>query len=255
MLFAASCTSEKKARDLGSKITDEISGEQFTEIEVSSAFEVTLHKSDSCFVKYDFPEGLKDKVKAEITDGRLVLSINDIDEADSFFDHKQVNADIYMPSFEKISLTRASSLEFADTFNVDRAEIEIENAAALKQVKLIAKHINLKMSNASSLRAHVYADTLKADISNACEADLRAIDDRMGKLFEAEVSKASELDAEKLPFEVININGRSASSIEVSPMKNINAVLKGASVLEYKAGSKDLVKDIKTSGMSQVEEN
>ena len=254
-LFAASCTTEKKATDLGSKITDEIAGKQFTEIEVSSAFEVVLHKSDSCYVKFDYSEGLKDNIEAEITDGRLVLNINDINEADEFFERKHAHADIYMPSFDKINLTRASSLEFADTFNVDRAEIEIANAAELKKGKLIAKNLNINMSNASSLKAHVYADTLRAEIASACEADLRAINDRIGKLFEAEVSKASELDAEKLPFEVINVKGRSASSIDVSPMKKINAVLKGASVLEYNAGSKDLQKDIKTSGMSQVEEN
>ena len=253
MLLAVSCTSEKKVKDYGAKVTDSISGQEFNDIEASSVFEITLHKSDSCYVRLEIAEKLKDKVKAEVTDGKLLLDIEDIKEDESFFDNKKAEVSVYMPSFDNIKLKRACSLSLADTFKVAEAAIEMDEASSFKG-NIIAGRLNVEISDASSFKASLYADTLNMNVARACEVDLSSIDDRTGKMFNAEVSKASEFDASKLPFEYICIIGSAASNISVNPVKNIKADIKSASVLEYNAGSKNLVKDIKTSGMSQVEE-
>ncbi len=259
LLMSASCTItsftsfEKKASS-GIKYSETIYDEAFKDIRACSSFDITLHKSNKYMVNIEVSEELRDYLDVEINNGMLALSF---DEAESVFRQYaglEAHADIYLPSFEKIDLSAASSVHTADTFMLDNVCLYVSGASDIENLNMIARDVDVRSSGASNVKAKVYADKMYMRISGASNVTLKPISEKTGKNLDIDLSGASDADMSELPFEDIVINGSGSSSASVFPVKTLGGSVSGASDVEYKCNKNNVKVDVTKSGASSVKE-
>ena len=256
MLMMTSCISERVERKepSGKKYSETIADKTFKDIRVCAFFEITLHKSDKYSVDIEVSEELKDHLKAEVNDGELLLCLDDEYGECPQYTNLKARADIYLPSFGKIDLSGAASLETADTFRVDKAEFYLSGASEIDKFHMIAAGADVRASGSSSMDAEIYADSLLMRVSGASDIELKAIGSKVGKYCGLDITGASETDVMELPYENVKVNCSGASEISVCPTKKLRGRASGASGIQYRRTSKDLNIDVATSGASSLKE-
>ena len=255
VFMLVSCSVSVEVKDPSGKMYSKtMSDETFNEIKACSFFDVKLHKSDKYWVDIEVSEELKDYLVVEVNDGRLLLCFDDENGKCSEYVNLKAHADIYIPSFKKIDISGASSLETADTFKVDKAELYLSGASEIENFYMIASGVKVRASGGSSLDAEIYADSLNMRLSGASDVDLNTINGKAGKTLTVDISGASDADVFEFPFENILVNCSGASELELYPIKKLEGRVSGASEITYKRTSKDLIFDVMSTGSSSVKE-
>ena len=256
MLLLVSCvsvTTDRKEPSSGIQYTETIADKTFKNIKACSIFDVRLHKSDKYSVDIEISEELKDYLIAEVKDGELLLCFdNDYNIVNNKYEGLKARADIYIPSFERISLSGASSFESVDTFNVDNVKFILSGASDMDKAYIIAKNADISASGSSDMDANLYAETLKINASGASDIELSSINGKTSLKSDIHTSGSSDVDMNDFMCENIKVRTSGASTVSVYPLKSLTGQSSGASEIKYINKSRELKTDVSCSGASSI---
>jgi len=195
----------------------------FTALEVGSAFEVTVTKSDTYSVKITAGERIFDRIQVTQTGETLKIAV----EPGIILGTANMKAEITMPVLDRIDFSGAT-YGVADGFNsTEKFVVRLSGASALGITNLNVGDVDAELSGASHLTAVGSGNDLAAEVSGASNLDLTNFHVNDANVV---VSGASHA--------IVNLDGR------------LDVEATGASSLEY-IGDPQLG-NINTSGASTV---
>jgi hypothetical protein len=207
----------------GNLKTEEMQFSDFTALEVGSAFEVTITKSNTYSVKITANERVFDDIEVVQTGDTLKIEINPGINIGIL----NLNAEIAMPVLNSLVFSGATH-GTADGFNsTDKFFVNLSGASRLVLTNFETGDVDLELSGASTLTAQGVGSNLVSVVSGASSLDLSTFQVNDTNIFLDGASHAT-----------INVNG------------TLNAEASGASSLEY-IGTPTLG-NINTSGASTV---
>ena len=188
------------------KETRTVSG--FTEIDASSAFEITVSKGSTESLIIEADEAIMSKVRSEVRNGVLHLYLDDERKVKNV---KTLKASVVMKNLDKVSLSGACKLTANDQFTPDR--------------------FKGNCSGASSLTLNVNTGELSIDASGVSKIQMKANVTGDAKL---DVSGTSKVQADDFVVKTATIESSGTSKVTVNVAETLNANSSGASTIEYK---------------------
>jgi hypothetical protein len=168
----------------------------FTGLDVSSVFNVTLTQGTECSVKVDVNADYLDYIIVEVKGGDLVLRLN-YDKMPrrlrTIRDNNALKAFITMPSLTDLNMSGTAKLASSGVFNQNGDDFHCELSGATKATGLTinSKSADLEVSGASTLEIGGSWDKLNSEVSGASKSDI----DGDAKEFRFEINGASNLHA------------------------------------------------------------
>lgn len=211
ILFAAGChpdhfTGDDRCdddHDLDDRITRSYDEVDFDEIEVHSAFRLTVRQADTFRVRITVPERSVDDIEVRRSGNRLRLSM------DHGILDGEVRAVVELPLLRHVEAHDASQVHLERIDSQGTVEIRLEDA--------------------SRIEGDVAAERTVVDLSKASQARL---DGRTGELKLA-ASGVSEAHLRDLPCRRADVKLSSASSATVDVIEWLDVTASGLSVLHY----------------------
>jgi len=212
----------------------------FSEIEISSAFEFEITQSSGYSVIITSYENLFDYFDVE-TDGD---TLNVGMKFGSFTTSNPV-VKITLPHLESLVISGACHGKCKGISSTDDLYIEESGASSL-DIDAAVDDCNIEISGASNIKGTLSADDLDIEISGASRAELS------GEISELEldVSGASTADLEDLTTEYAEADVSGASTAHLYVTERLKADVSGASTVNYR-GDADLSR-ISISGASSL---
>jgi len=197
---------------------------EFTGIKVGDSFEVILSQSDANSVKTNATEGALAKIKTDVKDGILTISVDGEIKSD-----KDLIVYINVKSLNSLDVTGSAEVKTANQLVCDKINIESSGAGDIN-IDIKATEIKTKISGAGDVTLKGSSTLLQADVSGA--GDL----------------KASDLEADKV---VAKVSG--AGDAKVNAKQSIDADVSGVGSVIYKGNPVD--RNVLISGAGSVRES
>lgn len=144
----------------------------FTGIEVSGGWELTVARGDSWRVALDVPAEFESRIEARVVDGRLRLGLSDGLWLGSF-DEQEFSADVTMPRLESLAVSGASEIDFSG-FQGGQLEITVSGAAEIDGDSSRLDALTLTMSGAGDVNlSEVPVTDAEVSVSGAASVELR----------------------------------------------------------------------------------
>jgi len=207
----------------GTSKTQSMDFTDFTAVDVSSAFKVSITQSNTFSVIVTASQRIFDEIEVTQTGSTLKIDI----QPSTFSGPYNAVAEIKMPKLDMIVLSGATQGTAAGFSSIDPFVADLSGGSSLEMTNFQAGNITTELSDASSFTA---AGTVHDIVSV--------------------LSGASNLDFSKLPANNANIDLSEASHAQVNINGRLDADLTGASSLQY-SGAPTLV-NISTSGASEI---
>lgn len=194
--------------------------EDFTNVEVSSAFQVTITESDDYSVSVTADDNILELIKVRMSDGTLTIDL------DAFVTDVTLKAAITMPALDKLNVSGATQAQLSGFSSTESLSLEASGASAIIG-DITAGDARLVISGASKIELEGTAAELVADVSGASHMLLREF-----RVTHADLVISGASDG------VVNLTGR------------LDADLSGASRLTYIG--EPTMGDINTSGAATL---
>jgi hypothetical protein len=206
----------------GNVIMIEKSFINFSELNFANAIEVDVFQADSYSVKIWIDDNLENDLITQKGRNNLTIELND----DNNYRNYTFKARITMPDLVSIQMSGASDLELYDIENPHDMSIDLSGASRVNG-EIITDDIKIELSGASFIELVGEADDLEIDASGASVLNL-------GEFNVNDVN--------------INLSGASVATIFANIV--IDAVLSGASVLNWKGEAQ--IRNITSTGASVI---
>jgi hypothetical protein len=226
LLISAGLFSQRTINDPNVQVRD-VSG--FEGIRVSSAFDVYITQADKDAVAVSASKiEYRDRIITKVENGILVIRI---DDEKNFWkgwnsDKRKLTAYISVKKLEKLNVSGACEVYFEDG--------------------IAAESLSISFSGASDLNGKVDVKSLSVNISGASDITLSG----NAETVSVEASGASDFKGFDLKTNFCEAKTSGASSVSITVNKELSAKASGASNVRYKG--EGLIRDIKTSGSSNV---
>ncbi len=228
-------------------ITEELEFSDFTEVDVSSAFEVEITRSDNFSVIISAEESLYDYVEVTKSGNKLKVYLNPRHIFTDFtIGAKTLKAEITMPVLTNLVVSGASSGTITGFKSKNDLELNVSGASTLEIVDCGMNDATFEISGASKLSGNMTADDMEIDISGASKVGLSGSGDKLS----TEVSGASNLDMEKFILQSGDLDISGASEATLNIKGTVDAELSGASRLYFYGNP--VIGDLDVSGASTV---
>lgn len=201
----------QKAKGNGNVIKKEFSTGSFTGIDIGDAFDIKLQQTGSCSVIVETDENLMEKIKVNVANNVLRVSIKGIKNP------TELNVFITVADLEKIELHGAAELDSPVMLNVNDLEVQASGASEIN-IKLNANEVRTEISGASDVRFEGTANYLEADVSGA--ANLKATSFESKKV-DLEVSGAGDGDVFATEELYVSTSGAGSFSYKGNPSKKV----------------------------------
>ncbi len=208
----------------GRVVTQEFDFQDFTRVNVSSAFKVTIEKGERQTVAVTIDDNLSDYLDVRLQGDTLYIGMKP--SLHLGFRNTTQRAEITMPFIEGIQLSGATQGEVAGFDGDDRLEIEVSGASRLRG-DITAGDTRIEISGASTVEIAGSATDLDVEASGASSA------------------KLGEFESGETRTEVSG-----ASHVTVRPSGRLTGAASGASSVTY-LGNPESVQ-VNTSGASSV---
>ena len=225
----------------GNLATEEFNFSDFTRVEVGSAFEVEIARSDSYSVSITADDNLFDYILVSKQGTTLKIRLKT-----ASYISTTTRAKITMPQIRGLNLsgaTRGTVSGFSSTENVD---IEVSGASSLDLMDISAGYVKFDISGASKVTGDLTAGDADFDVSGASTVQLEG----SASDIVANVSGASRVKLAAFPVGNANVTLSGASTGTVNLEGRLDADLSGASKLEYMG--EPTMGTINTSGASTL---
>lgn len=202
----------------------------FHAISVSSAFDVFISQGDEEIVAVSASEEkYKADIKVEVVNGVLKIRFEKEGKFWKGWNSEKVRLRAYIgvKNLDKLSASGACDIRVRGTLNADNLTVNLSGASDLKEGNINAKKLDADISGASAM-----------NISGAAQE------------LHVEASGASDFKGFDFSVDYCDAHAAGASRINITVNKELSAHASGASDVHYKGNG--LIKDIKTSGASNV---
>lgn len=211
----------------------------FSQLKISSLFQVELVPSGKDSLHLEFDQALEPYLDIRCEGNRLDLGLKESVRTD---DGLQVKARLFYKELESLRVSGGSSARFLDTLRTERLSVRISGASSV-HVLADAGNLDVKGSGASQFSGYCQARNARMELSGASLANPQG---HIGK-GHVRLSGASHFKAYPLAFDTLSIEASGASHGKCTARKMLDAQVSGASSLHYQGEART---SIKTSGAS-----
>jgi hypothetical protein len=150
----------------------------FTGVDVSGGWELTVERGDAWRVELEVPAELESRVIARVVEGRLELGLSDGIRPGAFGD-PDFTAEVTLPRLESLTVSGASEIDFSG-FDGARLEITVSGAAQIDGEASRFDALKLTMSGAGDVDLEeVPVTDAEVFVSGAASVELRMAGGRL----------------------------------------------------------------------------
>jgi hypothetical protein len=220
----------------------------FTGIEASGAFDITVAKGTTASFAIDADEDLKPYVRSEVKNGVLHLSI-DSNTATRNRKIKTVKASVVVKNLDRVSLSGACKIVANDLFtptsftgdcsgssdmtvNLETEQLNLQSSGASK-MKIRANvtgDTKINTSGSSNIQGELNANTVKFKSGGSCKVDLTG----SAKDVAVDMSGSSNFKAEKFAVRTATVKSSGSSNVTLDVAESLDVNSSGASTVNYK---------------------
>lgn len=226
--------------------------DDFTGINATSAFEVTLEHSDDFRVEIEISEEFLPFLLVKNKGGVLELSFTRLPfRLKQKNRNKVVQAVIQMPVLTSVTLSGASSLTSNDQFTnaMNKFTVDLRGGSSINNLNVKTPEVIVKLSGASKAVMSLRSSDVDANLSGASRLELT------GETAEFDVvaSGASKVDAREFEAMDAEVKASGASNVDVLITESLAVELSGASKCRYWGDSEYIkIKADKVNGASSL---
>lgn len=256
------------ANIFAANITKDVKVGDFTKIDVSYSFDITVVKSSEPSVTITIDEEYEPYLVVRVSHGVLFVGIDSArlpNRLSKNMGNKVFEAEIGVKELSGLSMSGATSFYSDEVFEVLEFDGEFSGASNVKKLCVEAKEGDFDISGASKLNLNGVFDDCSLDASGAsnvyiegkfgeldidCSGASKIVMDGQTKSMDLDGSGASRIDGAKMVCEtaVVDLSGASSATVEV--VKYLEVDLSGASKLYYNSSVGRLEVDDKSGGAS-----
>ena len=256
------------ANIFAANITKDVKVGDFTKIDVSYSFDITVVKSSEPSVTITVDEDYEPYLVVRVSNGVLLVGIDSArlpNRLSKNLGNKVFEAEIGVKELSGLSMSGATSFYSDEVFEVLEFDGEFSGASNVKKLCVEAKEGDFDISGASKLNLNGVFDDCSLDASGAsnvyiegkfgeldidCSGASKIVMDGQTKSMDLDGSGASRIDGAKMVCEtaVVDLSGASSATVEV--VKDLVVDLSGASKLYYNSSVGSLEVDDKSEGAS-----
>lgn len=256
------------ANIFAANITKDVKVGDFTKIDVSYSFDITVVKSSEPSVTITIDEDYEPYLVVRVSHGVLFVGIDSArlpNRLSKNLGNKVFEAEIGVKELSGLSMSGATSFYSDEVFEVLEFDGEFSGASNVKKLCVEAKEGDFDISGASKLNLNGVFDDCSLDASGAsnvyiegkfgeldidCSGASKIVMDGQTKSMDLDGSGASRIDGAKMVCEtaVVDLSGASSATVEV--VKYLEVDLSGASKLYYNSSVGRLEVDDKSGGAS-----
>lgn len=256
------------ANIFAANITKDVEVGNFTKIDVSYSFDITVVKSSEPSVTITIDEEYEPYLVVRVSHGVLLVGIDSArlpNRLSKNMGNKVFEAEIGVKELSGLSMSGATSFYSDEVFEVLEFDGEFSGASNVKKLCVEAKEGDFDISGASKLNLNGVFDDCSLDASGAsnvyiegkfgeldidCSGASKIVMDGQTKSMDLDGSGASKIDGAKMVCEtaVVDLSGASSATVEV--VKYLEVDLSGASKLYYNSSVGRLEVDDKSGGAS-----
>lgn len=256
------------ANIFAANITKDVKVGDFTKIDVSYSFDITVVKSSEPSVTINVDEDYEPYLVVRVSNGVLLVGIDSArlpNRLSKNLGNKVFEAEIGVKELSGLSMSGATSFYSDEVFEVLEFDGEFSGASNVKKLCVEAKEGDFDISGASKLNLNGVFDDCSLDASGAsnvyiegkfgeldidCSGASKIVMDGQTKSMDLDGSGASRIDGAKMVCEtaVVDLSGASSATVEV--VKYLVVDLSGASKLYYNSSVGRLEVDDKSGGAS-----
>jgi len=214
----------------GEVITEEKDFAGFTHVDVGSAFEVEINKSDSFSVIISADESLFDYVEVSKIGETLKIYLKPRHIFTDFtIGAKTLKAEITMPALYGLQISGASKGTITGFKSSDDFSLDVSGASSLETVDIEVDDVTFDVSGASGASGDMTADDVQFVVSGASSIELSGSADSIT----LEVSGASRVDLSDFPLDDADVELSGASEVTINVKGRLDTSLSGASRLYF----------------------
>lgn len=256
------------ANIFAANITKDVEVGDFTKIDVSYSFDITVVKSSEPSVTITIDEEYEPYLVVRVSHGVLFVGIDSArlpNRLSKNLGNKVFEAEIGVKELSGLSMSGATSFYSDEVFEVLEFDGEFSGASNVKKLCVEAKEGDFDISGASKLNLNGVFDDCSLDASGAsnvyiegkfgeldidCSGASKIVMDGQTKSMDLDGSGASRIDGAKMVCEtaVVDLSGASSATVEV--VKYLEVDLSGASKLYYNSSVGRLEVDDISGGAS-----
>ena len=239
-VFAAGCGGILTGS--GNLETKQFNFSDFTEVDISSAFDFEIVQSDAYDISITADDNLFEHIRVSKEGETLKIGL----KAVSLQWPVTLKAAIVMPKIQGLNISGASKGTVSNFDAKENLDAEVSGASSLELVEMSAGDIKLDVSGASKVIGDLSAGNMNFYISGASTVQLEGL----ARDIVAEVDGASRFNMGGLTANNGNVSLSGASTGTVNLSGRLDADLSGASKLEYIG--EPTMGNINTSGASTL---
>lgn len=230
LLIAAAIFSGCEETAQGEVITETKDFSGFNYVDVGSAFEVEITRSDSYSVVISADESLFDYVEVSKAGTTLKIYLNPRHILTDFtLGAKTLKAEITMPALHGLEVSGASKGTITGFKSSYDFNLVVSGASSLEMVNIGVGNAGIEVSGASRISGNMTAYDTTFEISGASSCELSGSADMMVLV----VSGASRVDQTDFPVNSANIELSGASEATVHVKGRLDITASGASRLYF----------------------
>lgn len=232
-------------------ITKDIKVDNFTKLDVSYSFDVTVVKSSRPSVTITIDQEYEPYLVVRVSNGVLFVGIDSArlpNRLSKNMGNKVFEAEIGVKELSGLSMSGATSFYSDEVFEVLEFDGEFSGASKVKKLCVEAKEGDFDISGASKLNLNGVFDDCTLDASGAsnvnlnvkcgeldldCSGAAKIVLSGKTKSMNLEGSGASKIDGAKMVCDAAGVDLSGASSATVEVIKHLEVDLSGASKLYY----------------------
>ncbi|MDR2205081.1 MAG: DUF2807 domain-containing protein, partial [Flavobacteriaceae bacterium] len=200
----------------------------FTGINASGAFEITVVKSNSESLALEANDDVMPYIRSEVKNSVLHLYLDK--NIPWKVRNRTVKARIGMKNLDKVSLSGACEISASDLFTPETFNGNFSGASKI-DVWINTEQLNLESSGASNIQLKSsVAGTVKVDLSGSSKVYLSG----SAKNLSTDLSGASSFNAENFEVETADIESSGSSNVSINVTQKLNIESSGASTVNYK---------------------
>ncbi len=211
-------------------ITEEEDFADFTYVDVGSAFEVEITRSDSFSIIISADESLFDYVEVSQVGGTLKIYLKPRHIFTDFtLGAKTLRAEITMPALYGLQLSGATKGTITGFKSSEDFSLGVSGASSLETADIAVGDAEFEVSGASRVSGNMTADGAEFEVSGASSIELSGSADDII----LEVSGASRVDLADFSLNDADVKLSGASEATVNVKGRLDTVLSGASRLYF----------------------
>lgn len=206
--------------------------DDFTGINASSAFQVSVAKAGDYSIKVEVAPEYEQYLDVQLKGGVLNLGFtDDLPRKMRTKSSKIVSAKVTMPNLTAVSLSGSADMVCNGSFAAGMNEVQVllSGSSSLKGYSVAGSQVDIQVSGNSHLELDVEADEVDTKISGASKVVVSGISCELN----GEISGASTLAAKDLSTEEASFDISGASRVSVSPSRELKVSISGASSCTY----------------------